>query len=306
LILSGLIILYLVSIYDTFNIPEIELFTDFRGIANSVIHWPPNSFTDFILQNPVGFFLLYVSHYLLGNIRIIPVLVSISLIIVTYLFTVKLSNKRFPGIIASTILIQSTLFNTFSSNATYTNFWVLFYVLSLYVLTNKWRLSIPIFLLSVFSKPLTISYIPLTVFFIFKSKLNKQTKLGLIIIYLVLVTIFLIGITYFISDIDFLHSSVSFHPIKFWAGFTVLSNSLIHDPLILSFCIPLVYLLYQKSKQGHIHTDSILILLFGMIFSSILLTGFADYQINPYRFVPFVVFFAIGVGLIFSKAKQEQ
>lgn len=305
LILSGLIGLYLISIYDDFNSNEIEQWKDYRGVANSVLNWPPDSFTEFILKYPVRFFLLYESHYLLGNIRILPVLASISLIIVTYLFTAKLSNKRFPAIIASAILIQSTLFNTFSSGATYTNFWVLFFVLSLYTLTNKWRLSIPIFLLSVFSKPLTVSFIPLTVFFIIKSKLNKQTKLGLIIIYLVLVTVFLVGIVYFLSDTNFFNSSISFHPPRFWSGFTVLSNSLLQDPLILSFCIPLTYLLYQKSKQGHIHTDSILILLFGIIFSSVLLTGFTDYQINPYRYVPFVVFFAIGVGLIFSKVKQE-
>jgi len=305
LILSGLIGLYLISIYADFNTPEITEYQDFRIVANEIRNWPPNSFTEFVSENFVRFFFLYESHYLLGNIRIIPVLASISLIIVTYQFTLKLSNKRISGIIASTILIQSTLFTTFSSTATYTNFWVLFYLLSLYVISNKWQLSAPIFLLSVFSKPLTILYIPLTIFFIFKSNLKKQTKLKLTITFIVLLAIFFVVLVYFSSDVELFDSYISFHPVRFWTGFTVLTNSLLQDPLILSFCLPLTYLLYQKSKQGHIHADSILIFLFGMVISSVLLTGFANYQINPYRFVPFVVFFAIGVGLIFSKAKQE-
>jgi len=38
-----------------------------------------------------------------------------------------------------------------------------------------------------------------------------------------------------------------------------------------------------------------------MLLIAPLLTGFTDQTSQPYRFVPFVVFFAIGVGVLLSK-----
>ena len=48
--------------------------------------------------------------------------------------------------------------------------------------------------------------------------------------------------------------------------------------------------------------NSIMFLIFGTILASPLLVTFTyHYEILPYRFVPLLVFFAIGVGMFFSK-----
>ena len=53
---------------------------------------------------------------------------------------------------------------------------------------------------------------------------------------------------------------------------------------------------------AHEITDSILILIFGTIIASPILVTFTyHYEVLPYRFVPLIIFFAIGVGLFFSK-----
>ena len=59
---------------------------------------------------------------------------------------------------------------------------------------------------------------------------------------------------------------------------------------------------YEVSKNKLKHADSILILIFGTIIASPILVTFTyHYEVLPYRFVPLIIFFAIGVGLFFSK-----
>ena len=59
---------------------------------------------------------------------------------------------------------------------------------------------------------------------------------------------------------------------------------------------------YEVSKNKLKHADSILILIFGTIIASPILVTFTyHYEILPYRFIPLLVFFSIGVGMFFSK-----
>ena len=64
--------------------------------------------------------------------------------------------------------------------------------------------------------------------------------------------------------------------------------------------------LFLASRKGIFQADSILVLIAGMLLSAPLLTGFTDQTNQPYRFVPLVVFFAMGVGTILSKRTSEQ
>ena len=68
--------------------------------------------------------------------------------------------------------------------------------------------------------------------------------------------------------------------------------------MILPITVGLMFLSKNKLK----HADSILILIFGTIIASPILVTFTyHYEVLPYRFVPLIIFFAIGVGLFFSK-----
>jgi hypothetical protein len=67
---------------------------------------------------------------------------------------------------------------------------------------------------------------------------------------------------------------------------------------LLPVTIGLMFLSKNKLK----HADSILILIFGTIIASPILVTFTyHYEILPYRFIPLLVFFSIGVGMFFAK-----
>ena len=66
--------------------------------------------------------LLLTSLEILGNVKIIPFLGSIALLLTTYVFTKQVTNNRLAGIIAMLVLIQSYTFLKYDSLAMYENF----------------------------------------------------------------------------------------------------------------------------------------------------------------------------------------
>jgi hypothetical protein len=62
--------------------------------------------------------------------------------------------------------------------------------------------------------------------------------------------------------------------------------------------------LFIKSKNNR-YSNSISILLTGILFSAPLLSGLTDQTNQPYRFMPIIVFFAVGVGILVSKVNSK-
>ena len=87
----------------------------------------------------------------------------------------------------------------------------------------------------------------------------------------------------------------------FWLGFTSFSYQLRFDGLVVLFTIPLMVGLFLVAKSGVKHAESLMVLISGILLVTPFLTGFTNQTNQPYRFVPFVVFFAIGVGVLLSK-----
>ena len=74
------------------------------------------------------------------------------------------------------------------------------------------------------------------------------------------------------------------------------------DPFLVLCILPLTVGLFIKSLKGIKQADSVLIILAGTILAGPLISLITDfYFILPYRFIPFIVFMAIGIGLLFSK-----
>jgi hypothetical protein len=48
-----------------------------------------------------------------------------------------------------------------------------------------------------------------------------------------------------------------------------------------------------------------MILIFGVLFSDPLLVGLTDFTNQPYRLMPLIVFFAMGVGVLLSKRVND-
>jgi len=93
----------------------------------------------------------------------------------------------------------------------------------------------------------------------------------------------------------------SFNTVDFSSGLTAWAIQLRFDHLVLLFILPLTVGLFFVSRKGVLEADSILILIFGMLLLAPLLPAFSGFNVQPYRFIPLIVFFAVGVGVLLSK-----
>ena len=193
--------------------------------------------------------LLDFSQEFFQNIKILPFTASILSVIFTALIAIQISKKRLAGIIAMVVLLQSVTFTDFDTIAVYENFWVLFYLISIYSINKKWWCASPItFLLSVFSKAFTATFFWMNLFFIYRSEIPTKSKLILFGSYGIV-----ISIMYWIFDSG---RSIIYDDIirydfdAFLDGFTGWGNSMQLDPLIILCILPLTVGLFIKSLKG--------------------------------------------------------
>ena len=240
--------------------------------------------------------LLKISGIIFGNYFVIPFLSSIGLLIVTYLFTSKITDSRLAGLLALLLVLQSNLFLSFDTSAAFSSFWILFYLLSLYLLIKIFPLSPVFYVLSIFSKTLIALFAPMSIFFILNSDIPKQRKIIIALIFLIII---LIGIALLSFQTDV---GLDWNPNEFWLGFTAFAFSMRLDSVFVVFLIPLTVGLFIVSKNNR-YANSILILLAGTLLSAPFVTGITDMTNQPYRFLPLIVFFSVGVGMIVTNRK---
>ncbi len=283
------------------ELSEIEVWSDFWAVKSVAEDWSFNDGRGIGLEFRI--FLLYLSISIFDNIRMVPFLTSILLVILTYFITVKISQKRFSGILAVIVLLQSPLFLQYDTTASYDNVWVILYLFSLYTIYKKWYLSPVAFIFAVFAKSLTAIFLPMSLFFIYRSGMPKNIRIKALITYGVIIGLFLV-VFYFVdlpivSPLNYIQGDFDY--LEFWRGFTSFAYQLRYDGAVLTLLVPLVVGLYLLSRRGLIQADSIMLIIMGVLLSAPLLAAITNITIQPYRFVPLVVFFAIGVGLLFSK-----
>ena len=297
----------LLSIFVVLNAGDLtteEEWEDYPGVKKRIENWSPEQITSGI-EPHVKYFLLWASMKLFGYYTIIPFITSISLLVLTYFFTLEITQKRFAGIIAMIILIQSNVFLEYVSTVSYTNFWILFYLFSLYLIYKTWPLSPLFYILSIASKAITVMFLPMSIFFILRTKISKIKKIiiaGSMAGIILGATVVAIG-----TDVNITSETGSqedFDNNEFWLGFTSFSYQLRFDGLILVLILPLTVGLFIASRYDIQHADSLMVLISGILFTAPILTGFTEQTNQPYRFVPLVVFFAIGIGVLLSKRKN--
>jgi hypothetical protein len=296
-----IILLVLMIIYISASSTELsnqESFEDYTGVKNRLDSWSPDQVIN-SFEPHVRYFFLKASTILFANDRVIPLLASAALLVVTYFLTKIITQKRFAGIVSVVILMQSNVFLVYDTTVSYTNFWVLFYVLSLYLVYRFWPLSPVSYLLSIPSKALTAAFLPMSIYFILRSNISRKQKMitaGITAGIILAGGIASIGGFSTTSGTD-----EEFDAKEFWMGFTSFSYQLRFDGLVMLFMIPLMVGLFLVSKSGVKHGESIMVFISGMLLIAPILTGFTNQTNQPYRFVPLVVFFAIGVGVLLSK-----
>jgi len=131
----------------------------------------------------------------------------------------------------------------------------------------------------------------------------QKRKIYITISYAVLVVSGIIGIL--VLEIDLGGSvttgGLTFDIAEFLSGLSIWSYQLRLDTLFLLFILPVSVGLFLKSRQGIIESDSVLVLISVTILAMPLLAAMTTFNLHPYRMVPLEIFFAIGVGMLFSK-----
>jgi len=299
----------ILCVYIGLSAPELfldegEAWNDYNAVLLPALEiWPFGQTDDVYVQEQndryVRMFLLDVSLDIFQNIKLLPFVASILIVVFTYLITVQFCQKRFAGIIAVIVLLQSYTFLKYDTVAVYENFWVLFFLISLYVIEKKWFLSPVFYILAFYTKAYVAPFFLMTLFTTYRSQISRRTKIAILISYFVIVSaalaLIFVGDTIYPDIID-VNSS------KFILGFQVIIAQLRFDLFFIMALLPVTVGLIFLSKNKLKHADSILILIFGTIIASPILVTFTyHYDIHGYRFIPLLTFFSIGIGMFFSK-----
>ena len=91
---------------------------------------------------------------------------------------------------------------------------------------------------------------------------------------------------------------------EFVVGFAAFAFQMRFDVITVLFLMPLIFGLFIISKNNR-YANSISFLIVGILFSAPLLSGLTDQTNQPYRQLPLIVFFAVGVGMLFSKVNSK-
>ena len=305
---SFIIILIIFSVYIGFSISELsydesEQWSDYGILEDALKIWPDGESDNIYVEEQndryVRMFLLNSSLEIFQNIKILPFLASILVVLFTYLLTVQITAKRFAGIISILVLIQSHTFLRFDTVAVYENFWVLFYLLSIYVIRKQWILSPVFYILSFFTKAFVAPYFIMTLFFAARTSISKKKKITLFVSYSVIIGISILVV--FSGDTIY-PDVIQIDTSKFFIGLSTFGPLLRYDFLLVLSILPVVIGLTYMAKNHLKETDSILLLILGTLISGPILIVFTNfYEILPYRYIPLIVFFAISIGLFFSK-----
>ena len=298
--------------YIGFSVNELSIneegqFPDYNILKTALQIWPSTESDDIYVQEQnsryVRMLLLVSSIEIFQNIKILPFVASISLLIVTFFLTYQISHKRFSGIVALLIILQSHTFLFFDTVAVFENFWILFFLISLYLINRKWQLSSILYLLALFSKAFIFVFFLSTIFYIYRARISSRKKIWAMCSYggviLIILTVFSFGDSVY-GDI------INISDSEFFLALNTLGYTLRYDVFIILSLLPVTIGLFFTSRRGFLQADSILVLILTSLLAGpfiSMLTGFYLQQvlILPYRLLPLIVFVAIGIGVFLSK-----
>ena len=305
-LLTGITILV---IYVGFSLPELAIdeatqYDDWEVLEDALEIWPSTD-SDSIFVNEqntryVRMVLLDASAEIFQNIKLLPFAASILLVVVTFFLTYQITQKRFAGIISMIVLLQSHTFLHFDTIAVYENFWVLFYVVSLYTINRKWQYSPISYLLSIFSKAFIAIFFLSSIYYICRANITARKKLYTLASYaavlIIILFVFSLGESIYFNIINISYS-------EFFLAFNALGYILRYDLVIVLSLLPVTLGLFFKfRKENAKKADSILVLILTALLAGPITSLFTDfYFILPYRFMPLIVFVAVGIGILLSR-----
>ena len=280
-----------------------ETWVDYKAVKERVQSWSISDFAN-SFEPHVRYFLLSASLNIFGNIRVVPFITSLALLILTYFFTKNITGKRFAGLVSTGLLLQSNIFTAYGTAASYDNSWILLYLFGLYLIQKFWPPSPVSYFLSIFSKALTVAFLPMTFYFVARSNIPKRSKIISLISYGIVAMILVIAASFLNTNLT--GNSSSTNASEFWQGFSAMAIQMRFDYVIVLFLLPVTVMLFFASRRGILHADSMMIFILTILLASPFLLVFTSQTNQPYRFVSLTVFFAISVGVLLSKKTRKQ
>ena len=302
--LTIILVIYIAASANELSINEAEQYGDYLVLDKAMDLWPnieqqSNTYLTEQLSRHVRMALLVASDEIFDNVKIIPFLASIFLLVTTYFLSIKFSKKNFTGLISVILILQSSTFLTYDTIAVYENFWVLFYVFSIYLILKNSSISAPFYLLSIFSKAITVLMFPISLIISLLSDISKKKKAIVVLTHSIVI---IISLGIFQSSDTIYSNVINVNYTEFLTGFTTLAFNLRFDVILLLFLLPVTMGLFLKAKNGSRNSISLIVLICGTILVTPVLEMLTDfYFVYPYRYIPLIVFFAIAVSSLFSK-----
>ncbi|MDE1766176.1 MAG: hypothetical protein KGI27_07885 [Thaumarchaeota archaeon] len=279
-----------------------ETWADYTNVKHRVETWNISQFGKSF--EPHFRYLLLSTSLGLGNIRAVPFVASGALLLLTYFFTKNITGRRIAGLVSMALLLQSDIFVSYSTTASYDNFWILLYLFALYLIQKFWPPSPAPYLLSIFSKALTIAFLPMTFYFIARSNIPKKSKVYSLASYGIIAVAIAAGAAAYNTGLAGKPSP--FDSSEFWQGFAAMAMQMRFDYVVVLFLLPLTVMLFFASRRGILHADTMMIFILAILLISPFLTGFTTQTNQPYRFVSLSLFFAIGAGILLSNKTRMQ
>jgi len=296
----------MIGSYVVLNVEEVytqEPWGDFGGVEKILqgISFDKLSLMGFRV---IPYTLAVLSMEIFGSYRVAPFIASILCLFFTYLLTAEISKKRFAGIVALFVVLQSENFGVYDTTITYPIMWIMFYLFSLYLIFKIFFASSVSYILSVLSHPLSMAFFPITIIVIAVLDLPKRKKILLISTYVAFIVI-AVGIvaTEIIPFPGIFSAEGTSSPelsrlVEAYASIIIQFR---YDGFIVVFLLPLVVCLFLVSRKGISNANVPLVLIGGIILLISFIPVLTNMQNTPYRILPLVFFFAIGVGTLFSK-----
>ena len=269
LILGGIILFY-----SIFSIPDIFVekdYDDAKGVKLRLEGLSINGYD------------VYVRYYLLqvgamtGFPKLVPFLESIGVLLMTFVVTVQLAKRNISGLVAVIIVTTSNLFLFYDTSMAYDNSWILFLLLALYF-SDRWYGVLP-FVTAVFCKPLSLIY-----FASYMYPLRKKR--------LPFLAVGAIGVFMVLNLYD------RFDPTEFVYGIFDAFYWMYSDFYMVIMIPGVMFFLAFMKRYGYKNTMVPFFFMANVIISGGFVEGFTPMLNTAYRYVPLVVFFAIGAGVL--------
>lgn len=263
-------------------------------------------------DNPVRivtFELLNLSDKVFGDFRIIPFISSGFVLALTYGLTTRLTGRNYTGLIAVLFVLHSPIFWKYDLVITYPNFWVSFFLFSLWLTFYKWQLSPISYIFGLSSKVLNLLNFPAIIIFAHLTG-NKASKKIMITYFVVfgglIATVFIASMFYkpiWYQLYYIFLTQFQFQPVEFlwWLGMWAIE--LFTDKITLFMIFILLPCLFMLKRAKVQNSSAILAMIIIFILQPAFISGFTIYTNEDYRYLHLVVFVGIGFAFLIPNLK---